>query len=285
MRKILILFLFVNFSAVAQISGTVTDSISGKPIPYANITIDGKAIGMSSEADGSYKIDIADPNTELVFSAIGFTSAKVKISKSGNVKLKPEVYELDEIPILKSLGKTKIEIGDSKKSGLPQFSFGKMPWIFAKYFPYKETYGENRFVKDAVVTTSSEIDGALFRLRIMAVGEDGNPGEDIVPENIIIPVKKGSRKNIIDLTKYHITIPGEGIFIAFEHLFIEQNRVFFKKDGKQLPTDGFEPRILTYEAEREYTYMSGNGSWAKQRKRPSPTQVLWEPAINLILTN
>jgi hypothetical protein len=48
-------FFFITFPLSAQIRGVVKDSISGEPIPYVNIWVDGETIGTISELPAEYR--------------------------------------------------------------------------------------------------------------------------------------------------------------------------------------------------------------------------------------
>ncbi len=58
-EKILILIFFiVSQIAFSQIKGVVKDSISGERISYVNIWVENETIGTTSEADGSFSLDV-----------------------------------------------------------------------------------------------------------------------------------------------------------------------------------------------------------------------------------
>ncbi len=68
LKQIQILFLlFLSIGAFAQqsVSGLITDS-SGTPLPGVNVIIQGTNIGVSSDFDGNYQINV-DNGQILVF--------------------------------------------------------------------------------------------------------------------------------------------------------------------------------------------------------------------------
>ena len=85
----------------AQISGVVTDSETGDPIPYLNVYYDGKGVGTITDIDGKYSIAAHTGWNKLTFSMVGYgtevrdVSAKTKIL---NVKMKPDLV-LDEVVV------------------------------------------------------------------------------------------------------------------------------------------------------------------------------------------
>ena len=52
----------------AQISGVVTDSETGDPIPYLNVYYDGKGVGTITDIDGKYSIAAHAGWNKLTFS-------------------------------------------------------------------------------------------------------------------------------------------------------------------------------------------------------------------------
>ena len=87
------LFFFTTI-LFAQISGIVTDSISGKPIENVNIT-DGD-LGAITNSMGEFFIDVSI-DTELEFSHIAFQSIFQSAHEGMSVKLIPAVIESDQI--------------------------------------------------------------------------------------------------------------------------------------------------------------------------------------------
>ena len=58
------------------VTGTVTDSSSGEPVPFASIQIKGTLSGGSADTDGNYSI-LVEEGAVLVFSSIGYTDREV----------------------------------------------------------------------------------------------------------------------------------------------------------------------------------------------------------------
>ena len=55
----LALFFLLSTALSAQIKGVVKDSITGKPIPFANIWVENENIGTTSKEDGTFEIKTA----------------------------------------------------------------------------------------------------------------------------------------------------------------------------------------------------------------------------------
>ncbi len=91
-----------------SVTGTVTDAVSGEPIPGVNIVIEGTTLGLISDANGNYKIEISKPDAVLIFSFIGYLSERVSASGQSvlNIKLSPDIKNLDEVVVV-GYGTTK----------------------------------------------------------------------------------------------------------------------------------------------------------------------------------
>ena len=89
--KISVLFFFLlGISLYAQdrtITGTVTSSEDGLPIPSANIVIKGTSKGTSTDFDGNYTIN-ANQGDVLEFSYIGFKTVDVTVANQNNINMK-----------------------------------------------------------------------------------------------------------------------------------------------------------------------------------------------------
>ena len=95
MNKLLYIFLFlVSISASAQIiSGTVTD-IKGKPIPGANIFIDGSYDGATSDENGQFEFSTTETGQQILsVGYLGFETIKIPIDVANAVNLKIKLRE------------------------------------------------------------------------------------------------------------------------------------------------------------------------------------------------
>ena len=289
MKKIYILFIFINFSLSAQTKGVVKDSLTGKPIPYVNIWVENENIGATSEENGAFIIYPTPKSKTLIFSVLGYETKKISISNSDNIVLKPIIYQLEDVVISKPKNTKEIEIGGSKKRFyLPEPQ--TIPWIFGRKFTTEDS--EIKYIKNIIYYTNSEVEKGVFRVRIYNIGNDGIPNEDILPEERIVEVKKGKHKTIVALLKYKIEIPKEGIIVAFESLLIDQNKymqsgivIKTKKRTEQL---NYSPHIMYFYDNTVDSYTFRAGKWMRFTNeyydKYKEIKVII-PAIDLTLTN
>jgi hypothetical protein len=291
MKKISILFLLFSISLSAQIKGVVKDSLTGNPIPYVNIWVENENIGASSEENGTFEIYTTEKSKNLIFTAIGFEKKMVKISESKEVKLKSVEYLLDEIVLSNSKETKQIEIGKTKNSISQAFDNG--PKIVAKFFPYKSSYKPTKYIKKVTVLTDSKIENATIKLHFYAVDSLGFPSKELLKKDLILSVKKGVNNHAFDISDLNLTMPKSGLFVGFEKLHIDKNKletIITDFNSNTTKTQKkYYPFLLYNFVEKDFQFEYSGGKWSKQQKFNLDGSVskmmINEPAINLILTN
>ena len=85
-----------------KITGTVTDSKSGDPMPGVNVAIKGTTIGAITDATGKYSVVSETRDAVLVFSFIGYVTQEITATASGvvDVVLSEQVTGLDEVVVV-----------------------------------------------------------------------------------------------------------------------------------------------------------------------------------------
>ncbi|MBK8514443.1 MAG: TonB-dependent receptor [Saprospiraceae bacterium] len=84
-----------------NITGKITDEETGEGLIGASVLIKGTAIGTVTDIDGSFSLDVPDPNAILVISYLGYQVIEVPLAgqTSLNVSLKVNTNTLDEIVV------------------------------------------------------------------------------------------------------------------------------------------------------------------------------------------
>ena len=100
--KLLITFLllFTSVLAFAQnltVTGTVKDSSTGEPVPFAAIQLKGTMTGGMTDGDGLYSISVPGDGI-LVFSSVGYKELEVAVAGKAvlNVELAPDTEMIEE---------------------------------------------------------------------------------------------------------------------------------------------------------------------------------------------
>ena len=291
MKHFSTLFLLLTISLSAQTKGVVKDSLTGQPIPYVNIWVEGENIGASSEENGEFIIYATPKSKNLIFSAIGFDKKIVKISESKEVRLKSVEYLLDEVFLNNSKETKQIEIGKTNNSISQAFDNG--PKIVAKFFPYKPYYKKTKYIKKVTILSDSRIEEATIKLHFYAVDSLGFPSNELLKKDLILKVKKGVVKHAFTISELNLTMPKSGLFVGFEKLLIEKNKL--EKEVTDLNSNTkkiqktYYPLLLYNFVERNFQFEYSGGKWNKQQKYNLDgslgKMMVNEPAINLILSN
>lgn len=286
--KTLLLFL-LSFSLSAQIKGVVLDEYN-KPVSYVNIWVENENNSTTSEENGEFTINCL-PDKNLIFSALGYEKKTVKASESDKVTLKINALELSEVVIAKRFETKQIEIGKVKIESYQAFENG--PRIDAKFFPYDPKYKKTKYIKQVAIITDSQLESSSFKIHFYAVNPDGSPGEELLKKDYLVSVRKGVKKGYFNVVDFNLRMPKTGLFVGFEKLIIEKNKL--EKEVIDSNTKAttiqklYFPYVLYNYVEREFIYTFSKGKWNRQTKEdinnPSDKMRVYEPAINLILTN
>lgn len=290
-KSCLLILMLISLSISAQIKGVVKDSVTGKPIAYVNIWVENENIGSTSEENGAFSINTNEKTKKLIFLALGFEKKIIKASQANEVKLKPEATEIEEIVISRRRETKLIEIGKTKNKTYQAFDNG--PRIDVKYFPYLSYYKKTKYIKQVSIYTDSQIENATFKIHFYNVDTNGFPGEEILNKEFIVSVKKGMKKTVFDISDFNLQLPKNGVFVGFEKLVIEKNKIEttitdFNTNTTRIQKTYF-PFVLYNYVEKEFLYTFSGGKWNRQSKetnsKSSDKMMINEPAINLILTN
>lgn len=106
-RYIYLIMLFVSLtgfrdSSRRTITGTVFSNDDKKPLPGVSVAIKGNKLPTSTDVNGRYTINIANENSLLVFSVLGYQNLEIKVGKSNkiDVSLKPLTANLKEVMVV-----------------------------------------------------------------------------------------------------------------------------------------------------------------------------------------
>lgn len=104
---LLLLLITLNLNAFASepfqlsVSGKVTGS-SGEALPGVSIVVKGTTVGVNTDIDGNYKINVPSGSATLVFSFIGYLTKEVNVAglSSLDVRLELDVTALEEVIVV-----------------------------------------------------------------------------------------------------------------------------------------------------------------------------------------
>jgi hypothetical protein len=277
--------LLLSITLSGQIRGTVTDKASGLPIQYANVFLQGKPIGATTDLDGNFDIKSVSGEYILIVSAIGYESQQFRASSETIIiQLVPRTYELSGVIVKPKKNKSRLTIGSYDKNKIHDyFVCGGYPWNVAKYFEFKPEYNSTpRLNQIKILTSATSRDSVIFNFRLLSIQEDGSPGLDLLNKNLIVKAQPGVNKNtIIDLSSYNLTFPQTGLIIAVEWLIIEQNKFDWKNRIQYLPQFGTVTKVGE---SKTWNYVGGE--WTRITLMPPTEKNKYkELAAELTLTN
>ena len=111
---IALVLVFVSFGFQTHertITGVVTSSNDGSPLPGVNIVLKGTKTGTATDAKGNYSIRVPEKGGTLVFSFIGMKTREIKIGTSNtiNVALSADEIQLSEVVVSGYSGRGKVK--------------------------------------------------------------------------------------------------------------------------------------------------------------------------------
>lgn len=85
-----------------KVTGIVKDAVTNEPVIGANIIIEGTTIGVVTDMDGRYSIEVPNETAVLVVSFIGYNTERAEIANRSVVDftLVPDIKKLDEIVVV-----------------------------------------------------------------------------------------------------------------------------------------------------------------------------------------
>tara|TARA_B100000809_G_scaffold77865_2_gene75719 strand:+ start:10413 stop:13604 length:3192 start_codon:yes stop_codon:yes gene_type:complete len=172
MKIKLLYFLFLCtatsiYAQQTQISGTIISSEDDFPIAGANILVQGKNAGTTSDFDGNYELSVSTGDS-IIISYIGFTSETIVVTDQSkiNVTLSPNNQLLDEIVV--------IGYGTQRKKEVT----GAVAVVDSKAIerlnPTRVEQALQGQVSGVNITTSSGAPGASANIRIRGVSTNGD---------------------------------------------------------------------------------------------------------------
>lgn len=259
-KRFWIVFLLMGFLGFSQTKGVVVDE-NNKPIAYVNIWIENGNVVSTTEEDGHFSLEI-NQEKNLIFSALGFETKTVKATETERVVLKSVTIHLDEVVIMKNPVKQKKEFGYYESGG---FRYHMSHFVDGIYFNFSDEEKEKYpFIKEVKFKTLSRKKNAVIRIYFVESNEDGSPSERILSEEIILEVKKGNIKNVIDLSDRKTAIPKNGFFIVFEKLKVEQNKHYEEYTFKDNKGNKTTSKGMRYEPEIPLVPIDKAVGWHKQ---------------------
>lgn len=231
------------------------------PIKYAHVYLNNKVL-TSSDSLGNFKINENHLNAIIKITALGYkTLDSVSLINGSTIYMEIEPIVLNEIIVNNKNKILKHKLGKLKSGDIGIVCTLENNTIsqVAKFFENK--FEDITFLNKIRLKAFCSDKDRLISILIYSVGVDGNPEKILNSESIICNLKKGHNTYEVNLNQFNIDFPENGVFIALNYVFIEQNKCFRNKDKSWY---FYEPSI---DAKRVNNYTDSwynlNGDWRK----------------------
>ena len=274
---LVLFFVFCIGTSTGQtVTGKVVDVFTGEPLVYVNVGVIGQPRGTITDETGAFKLEINELPGEAIirFSMIGYIAQTYTVKQfsdnSGKtIELESASIPLSEIVIkpgkLRKIGETKNVLwqfcsgwgGDHRGKGHEigmKMELGELP-VHVKSLHiriYKQSF-----------------DSCSLRLHVRNIVNE-LPGDELLTQNIYIPITKESGWVEIDLSSHHLVFQGD-IVLSLEWISVEGDNknkyVRVKSGGKKLPP---EPVILFSSSKKQgviYTRWGSEARWSMRSGR------------------
>lgn len=157
----------VVFAQEITVSGTVTSSDEGGPLPGVNIFIQGTTVGTISDLDGKYTVTVPGPDAVLMYSSVGYETMAIRVGSQTviDIVLEADVTALQEVVVTGYTTQSRRNISGAVTSVEPD-DLKKMP---------VSNFGQAMQGRaPGVIATTSGEPGSPVQLRIRGFGSINN---------------------------------------------------------------------------------------------------------------
>ncbi|HEX3006764.1 MAG TPA: carboxypeptidase-like regulatory domain-containing protein [Bacteroidales bacterium] len=256
---------------VYPIKGSVLSAANEEPVAFASVQLRNSRRGTVAAIDGKFEItaSAAEMDDSVSFYCIGYDTRTISVKSLSslglyNIFLTPRSVELKTVE--HTTKKAQVH-----KEGNRGVATGSL---------YLDTHGQQvalfienkKKLKGRIKTVSYYLSGkgnteAPFRIRIYGVNAERNcPGEELLPDIVVVKpqVRRGWCR--IDLSKYNIRFSEEGVFVAMEGIYPGDYITYLQSekeasDEKSAENDDYPEGALEYGQRLGYNRFSRNDTW------------------------
>jgi len=246
MKQIATIFLFfLTLQLQAQlISGKVIDSSSEKPLEYVSLGVIDTPISITTNEKGEFSLDIKSQSPKAIVrvSMIGYIPQTFTIealtNKESVIKLVNEPIQLREVTVKPFLGKLK-KVGTTSYTWHGKFcglgGLGGDQRVKGYEIGTKIELGSKPVLLRSlhICMHNQSFESSLFRLHIRNI-INNLPSEELLTENIMIPITKRSGWIDIDLTKYNLVFNDDiALTIEWVNVYTTNKTKLIEVNGKK----------------------------------------------------
>jgi hypothetical protein len=244
-KKLFIFFciIILNINAYTQqIHGKIINSITKEPLPFSTIIIkNDKLSGAYANEDGEFIIIQKIEKDTLIISCIGYLNKEISIKEflhdyNSIIELTPTINQLPTF-IASNINVIPIEIGFIKlnksivqggiKGGIVLVRIpNEYDTIYHKITSLNFTFAPS-------VEPGQKHNNGVVRIKLYDCDSNTyEPSQNLLPEDVILtipnPLFPWSKDVInVDISKYNIQFPSNGIFLGLEWLGEKKNNLIY----------------------------------------------------------
>lgn len=235
---IAILLAFSAHSILGQtITGKIIDASNSNPLEFASIGAIGTPVGCVTDKEGKFDLDVSSLSKDAIIkvSMISYKSRSFSIQElvtSGEaITLVPSPTQLSEV-VIRPAGRV-FKVGVLTFDRKAVFGWGGTDPGKGREKGTKLDLGKKpvRLLSLHINVAVNSFDTCLFRMHIRKL-ENDFPAEELLTENILIPITARTGWDEIDLSKYNLVFK-EKIALTLE--LLKNGKVI---DDKSLGADG-----------------------------------------------
>jgi len=216
----LLLFPFLLF-AQASIKGIVLNN-NNEPLPLSNIVVLNKFTGTITSDNGAFALDNLSEDDSIKISNVAYQSRVVaikRLQKTDTILLAANEVSMDEI-VVGDLSKYQREQILGFSGYADNGSFKLQPGSQIALYIANEK-GMEGYIK-GVVFQLKQIGKCRNSLRLRLLNLDtiaSLPARDLLRDNILLSSETLRKSNYVDLSRYKIQLPYEGVIVLLEWVF------------------------------------------------------------------
>ena len=176
----LLIFIPASYAQNRIVKGRVSDSADGSALPGVNVVVKGTTKGITTDAEGTYSIDLAQDEQVLNFSFVGYKTATIEVGDRTvvDVALESDLITLEDVVVI-GYGVVRKSDLTGSVSSMKGSDLNKIPAAS----PVFALQGK---VPGVQITTASGAPGSGAIVRIRGVGTFNNANPIYVVDGVIL---------------------------------------------------------------------------------------------------
>lgn len=227
-------WLFIFQASAQTFTGQVLALPDSMPVPYASLTNQKHQWGVNASEDGTFEITQLKEGDTLLVSCLGYHESRIpfrELRDNSKLFLRMRPVQLAEAKV-KSGGYKDIWLGSKQHSSTSSMGLLGATDMREAALLIPNPIIPNPERKEVYISTVGYYISKFqkprtpFRVRIYS-NEDGLPGEDLLKKSVVVHGNWGNSWRDVDVSKFNIPVPAQGVFVAMEWLVVPDKKYRF----------------------------------------------------------